>query len=92
MSPVFKSATAKQIIKEMVSNSGGGGSAIKKNGGRKRRDKQRSHTITGGSTGAVIEALQEHQNNMVRKLHFNMYFKELVDPRSPSILLDLLIH
>ena len=57
MSPIFKSATAKQIIEEV--GKGGGGSKYKK------KSKKRSFTINGGNPAGVLEALNEHQAKMV---------------------------
>ena len=65
MSPIFKSATAKQIAEE-IGKTSGGSAARKRNGGNGgARKKQRSHTISGGNP-AIMEALEAHQNKVVK--------------------------
>ncbi|XP_059080591.1 uncharacterized protein LOC131878582 isoform X2 [Tigriopus californicus] len=53
MSPIFKSATAKQIAEEVGKHGPPGGTKYR------RKSKKRSHTITSGNP-AIMEALNQH--------------------------------
>lgn len=58
MSPIFKSATAKQIAEEVGKHGPPGGTKYR------RKSKKRSHTITSGNP-AIMEALNNHDAKQV---------------------------
>eukprot|EP00096_Caligus_rogercresseyi_P002862 TRINITY_DN1519_c0_g1_i1.p1 TRINITY_DN1519_c0_g1~~TRINITY_DN1519_c0_g1_i1.p1 ORF type:complete len:690 (+),score=208.03 TRINITY_DN1519_c0_g1_i1:129-2198(+) len=79
-SPIFKSAAAKAIIQEV----GGGSSSSSRR--LKKRDKKRSYTITGSSSSAVMEALNDHAARARDDLDMERVLRGSSRPNAPDVV------